>query len=298
MKPTPPKLEVVDSHHHFWDIERFDYPWMPSDPGILRRNYLPTDIAPLLRANGVDRTVSVQAHQSLEETRWLLSLAHEAQFVAGVVGWVDLTSPRVGADLDELQKDAKFIGVRHIWHDERDDAWNLRPEVVRGLTELERRGLTYDFLVRPQHLKYVPQIMEQVPDLRAVIDHIAKPEILNRKTEPWLTDLRRAANISGMMCKVSGMVTEADHGGWTVEDLRPFVAHVAGMFGWDRLMYGSDWPVCLLAGSYERVVGAARTLFGHMRPHEQAAVFGGNAARFYGLEKTATGAVQMKPVAH
>jgi L-fuconolactonase len=277
--PTP----VVDSHHHFWDLSRFSYPWMPGGDSVLRRSYLPADLAPLLKQCGVDKTVIVQAHQSVEETKWLLEIARQAPFVAGVVGWVDLTDPAVGHTLDELQQDPHFKGVRHIWHDEPQDDWLARSSAVRGLKEVASRGLTYDFLVRPRHLKFVLPIMDRVPDLRAVIDHIAKPDILHREVEPWLSSLRRVASIPGMMCKVSGMVTEADHHGWTHEDLKPYIAHVLGMFGWDRLMYGSDWPVCLLAGTYPKVIEATRSGLASLRPHEKAAVFGGNAVRFYGL---------------
>ncbi len=211
---------------------------MPQGDSVLRRSYGPAELVPLLTQAGVDKTVIVQAHQSVEETRWMLRVARETSFVAGVVGWVDLTEPGVGHILDDLQKDSLFKGVRHIWHDEPDDDWLARPEAVRGLREVARRGLAYDFLVRPRHLKYIPPIMDQVPGLRAVVDHIGKPDIRSRRAEPWLGDMRRVANIPGVMCKVSGMVTEADHSAWSVADLRPFVAHVLGMFGWDRLMYG------------------------------------------------------------
>jgi L-fuconolactonase len=277
------KIPVVDSHHHFWDLSLFKYPWMPSGDSVLKRSYSPADLAPLLREAGVDKTVIVQAHQSVEETRWLLKVARQTPFVAGVVGWVDLTDPRVGHTLDELQADPLFKGVRHIWHDEPDDGWLARPAAICGLKEVAARGLAYDFLVRPQHLKYVPLIMEAVPSLRAVIDHIAKPDIKNKMVEPWLSDLRRVANIPGMMCKVSGMVTEADHKNWTSGDLRPYMAHILGMFGWDRLMFGSDWPVCLLAGSYSQVIEAARANLVLLQAHEKEAVFGGNAVMFYGL---------------
>ncbi len=277
------KVQIIDSHHHFWELKRFTYPWMPQGDSVLKRDYGPSDIAPLLKESGVDKTVIVQAHQSVDETRWLLKVAHDSSYVAGVVGWVDLTDPKVGNVLDELQRDEFFKGVRHIWHDEADDDWLVRPAAVRGLKEVAARGLAYDFLVRPQHLKYVPKIMEAAPDLRVVIDHIAKPHIKDRGVEPWLSDLRRVANLPGVMCKVSGMVTEADHKSWTHQDLRPYIAHVVGMFGWDRLMFGSDWPVCLLAGSYAQVIEAARSNLAWLRPHERDAVFGGNAAAFYRL---------------
>ena len=275
---------VVDSHHHFWDVGKLEYQWMPPGESVLRRNYLPEDLAPELNQAGVDKTVIVQAHQSVEETMWLLDIAENNEFVAGVVGWVDLTAADVGDTLDELQANPWFKGVRHIWHDEPDDDWLARPGPVNGLREVAARGLAYDFLVRPQHLKYVPEIMDKVPDLRSVIDHIAKPLIAEKVVEPWLEDLREVANIPGMMCKVSGMVTEADLDNWTPDDLAPYVAHVLGMFGYDRLMYGSDWPVCLLGGSYQEVIGAAKTTLSSLTSEETEAVFGKNAARFYRLD--------------
>jgi L-fuconolactonase len=250
----------------------------------LKRNYLPEDLGPLLKAAGVDKTVIVQAHDSVEETRWLLELAAETDFVAGVVGWVDLTDPKVGATLDEFQRSEWFKGVRHMWEAEEDPAWLHDSGAIKGLKELARRGVCYDFLVRPPNLPYVPKIMEQVPGLRAVIDHIAKPLMKDHIVEPWLSDMRRIASINGMRCKVSGMVTEADHASWTVDDLGPYVHHILGMFGYDRLMFGSDWPVCTLAGSYEQVIGAARDILSSLRPHEKEAVFGGVARDFYRLK--------------
>ena len=276
--------QVVDSHHHFWDVGMRDYPWMPPGESVLRRNYVPEDLAPALEQGDVDKTVIVQAHQTVEETVWMLDIAENTDFVAGVVGWVDLTADDVGDTLDELQANPWFKGVRHIWHDEPDDDWLSRPGPVNGLREVAARGLAYDFLVRPQHLKYVPEIMDKVPDLRSVIDHIAKPLIAEKVVEPWLEDLREVANIPGMMCKVSGMVTEADMENWTPDDLAPYVAHVLGMFGYDRLMYGSDWPVCLQGGSYQQVIDAARKTLSSLTSEESSAVFGGNAARFYRLD--------------
>ncbi len=275
---------VIDSHHHFWDVGKLEYPWMPPGASVLRRNYLPEHLAPVLKLAGVDKTVIVQAHQSIDETKWLLELAENFEFVAGVVGWVDLTAPDVGHTLDELQANPWFKGVRHIWHDETEDDWLARPKPVNGLREVADRGLAYDFLVRPRHLKYVPAIMDRAPDLRAVVDHIAKPLIAEKVIEPWLEDLREVANIPGMMCKVSGMVTEADMSNWSSDDLAPYVAHVLGMFGYDRIMYGSDWPVCLQAGSYQQVFGAAKKTLSSLTSEESQAAFGKNAARFYKLD--------------
>lgn len=277
--PTP----VVDSHHHFWDLEKFDYPWM-GEGSPLAVNFGPSELQPLIQSAGVDYTVIVQAAQSVDETHWLLQIAEETDFVAGVVGWVDLKDPNVGATLDELQQSKYFKGVRHIWEGEDDPSWLYSSGALNGLKEVESRGLCYDFLVRPPNLPYVPQIMSEVPRLRSVIDHIAKPLIKEGKVEPWLSDMRKIASTNGMRCKVSGMVTEADHDHWKVSDLQPYVHHILGMFGYDRLMFGTDWPVCTLAASYEKVAETARELLSSLRPNEREAVFGGVAKTFYRLE--------------
>ena len=232
-----------------------------------------------LGGKSVRRTYSICASVADETLRLGIRIQDGGLFSNHVADDLD-----VGDTLDELQANPWFKGVRHIWHDEPDDDWLARTGPVNGLREVAARGLAYDFLVRPQHLKYVPEIMDKVPDLRSVIDHIAKPLIAEKVVEPWLEDLREVANIPGMMCKVSGMVTEADMENWTPDDLAPYVAHVLGMFGYDRLMYGSDWPVCLQGGSYQQVIDAARKTLSSLTAEESSAVFGGNAARFYRLD--------------
>ena len=238
---------TIDSHHHFWNVSMLDYPWMPPGPGVLRRNYLPEDLRPILAANGISRTVVVQAHQSLDEANFLLDLAANTDFMAGVVVWVDLKSPSVGEDLDELNHRPGLVAIRHQIEDEPDPAWMVQDDVIAGLKELAKRGIGYDMLVRPPNLKYVPYVAEQVPDLRMVIDHIGKPLIGRHILEPWKTDISEIAKIPGVYCKISGMVTEADHTNWKVDDLKPYVSHIADIFGTDRIMFGSDWPVCLIA---------------------------------------------------
>ena len=277
------KSPVVDSHHHFWEIERFDYSWMP-DGSPLATDYGPADLAPLVKAAGVDCTVIVQAVSSPEEARWLLELADQNDFIAGIVGWVDLTDPEVGYTLDELQRSKYFKGVRHIWEGEDDPGWIVNSGAINGLHELVRRDLTFDFLAKPPNLQFIPQVMQKVPDLRAVVDHIAKPLIADHLIEPWLTDMRKVASIDGIHCKISGMVTEADHQNWTADDLRPYVHHVLGMFGTDRLMFGSDWPVSTLAAEYQTVTDTAREILRSLSPEAQADVFGGTATRFYRLD--------------
>lgn len=279
MSDTP----VIDSHHHFWDLDKFDYPWM-GEGSPLAVTFGADQLRPLIKAANVDYTVIVQAAETVEETRWLLEIAEETDFVVGVVGWVDLKDPNVGETLDELQQSKYFKGVRHIWEVEDDPSWLHSSGALDGLKEVEKRGLCYDFLVRPPNLPYVPQIMKEVPRLRSVIDHIAKPLIEDGVMEPWLSEMRKIASINGMRCKVSGMVTEADHENWTAQDLRPYVQHVLGMFGYDRLMFGSDWPVSTLASPYEKVASTTRELLSSLRPHEKEKVFGGVAERFYRLD--------------
>ncbi len=277
-----PIVPVVDSHHHFWQIDRFDYSWMP-DGSPLATNYGPDDLAPLVESVGINYTVIVQAVSSPDEAHWLLELAERYEFIAGVVGWVDLTDPKIGYTLDELQRSKYFKGVRHIWEGEEDPGWIVNSGAINGLQELVRRRLTFDFLAKPPNLPFIPQVMDQVPDLRAVVDHIAKPLIADHVIEPWLTDLRKVASINGIHCKISGMVTEADHQNWTPDDLRPYVHHVLGLFGSDRLMFGTDWPVSTLAAEYKTVTDTARGILDSLSPSANADIFGGTAARFYRL---------------
>jgi L-fuconolactonase len=275
---------IVDAHQHFWDVERFSYPWMAGRAEPLHRNFLPGDLKPLLIENGVDRTVLVQAQQSLAEARWLLDLAAAHDFIAAAVVWVDLTSAHLGKDLDELQLNLKFKGVRHQIEDEPDDTWMLREDVIAGFAELERRGIPYDLLVRPRHLKYVPRLRERCPDLRMVVDHLAKPPISTAATDCWARDIEIVAQLPDVWCKLSGMITEADWKSWTPDTLKPYVQHVVDHFGNDRLLFGSDWPVCTLAGSYQQVGDALRQVLGRLPPAEEKKIWGRNACDFYGLQ--------------
>ncbi len=219
----------------------------------------------------------------MEEARFLLDIANNTVFVAGVVAWVDVQSTSVGDDLDSLMEDGPLVGIRHQVEDDPDDNWLVADETIRGLKEIADRGLAYDMLVKPRHMKHVPTVGNRVPELRMVIDHIAKPLIADGVFEPWASNLNEIASIPGVYCKVSGMVTEADHANWKVDDLRPYVEHVREQFGMDRLMFGSDWPVCLLASSFKRVFDAALEAMGPMTNQEQNGFLGGNAARFYRL---------------
>ncbi len=274
---------VVDSHQHFWDVARFEYPWMGPEVAPIAKTFLPPDLAPTLAGLGIDKTVLVQARSALEDTTWFLELATEYDFIAGVVGWVDLLDPNLPRVLDHLLGHPKFKGVRHQVHDEPDEAWIVRDDVLRGLRELAKRDIPYDLLLRPPHLKYVPRVVDRLPNLPLVIDHIAKPEIAHGKIDEWARDMERVAVIPHIYCKVSGMITEADWGAWAPTDLRPYGEVVVEQLGYDRLMFGSDWPVCLLAGTYRQVWDAAHTTVGPLSDEAHAKVFGGNAATFYKL---------------
>ena len=273
----------IDSHQHFWDLDRLSYPWMPPAPSPLLRNFLPRHLKPALDRNRFDGSIAVQATTQPEEAAWLLNLAEENAFILGVVAWVDLTSPGLGHILDHLQVHAKFKGVRHPVHDEPDDRWLLRAEVVEGLRELERRGIPYDLLLRPRHLPVVAELVERVPDLPMVIDHIAKPMIAQRVMDGWAEDMERIAKIPHIHVKLSGMVTEANPAKWSAEDLRPYVQHVLRLFGPDRLMFGSDWPVCLPAGSWKEVLAAFTQALGAQSIDLREKILGETAQRFYKL---------------
>ena len=273
----------IDAHQHFWELSRFNYPWMPSEPSPLRRNYLPSDLKPILETHRFEGSVVVQAHHSLDEARWLLDLARENDFIKGVVAWVDLTDPHVGKTLDELQRDPHFKGVRHLVHDEPDPLWLLRPDVLRGLRELESRDIPYDLLLRPIHLPLVPKLAEKLPALRMVIDHIAKPSISTGEFDTWARRMEAVFPIANVYCKLSGMITEAAWHNWNASDLHPYVTFVCQGFGPNRVMFGSDWPVCLLAGTWKEVLAACTQGMGPQPVDVREQIFGGTAMHFYRL---------------
>jgi L-fuconolactonase len=288
--PTPASGTVasirVDAHHHFWDPGRADYPWMTDALAAIRRPFGPDDLRPLIDRAGIDRTVLVQTRSSLEETREFLAIAAETEFVAGVVGWVELTGGQVGDALAELRAGPggdRLVAIRHQVHDEDDAEWLCRPDVRRGIEAVGRAGLAYDLLVRTRELPAAVDTVRALPDVPFVVDHIAKPPIATGELEPWAENLAAIAACPNVCCKLSGMLTEADWERWTIDDLRPYVDVVLEVFGPGRLMFGSDWPVSLLAADYQRVVDATRELLGELTPDEQAGVFGRNATRFYAL---------------
>lgn len=277
----------IDAHHHFWDPEAFDYPWMADaalDP--VRRPFAPADLAPALTRAGIDGTVLVQTVSDIAETEQFLTIAAATPWVRGVVGWVDLTDPTVGDTLDRLVELTRsgLVGIRHQVHDEANPQWLLRDDVQRGLVEVARRGLTFDLLVRARELPAAIATARALPDLRFVLDHIAKPPIAHGGDPRWSSLIGELAASGNVDVKLSGMITEAQWDRWTPETLTPYVAHVLDTFGTDRAMFGSDWPVCLLAADdYDTVIGALESILGGLSDAERDHVFGETAARAYSL---------------
>jgi L-fuconolactonase len=272
---------VIDAHVHLWDEPRLAaYDWLTDAMAAIRRPFGLADLRPQALASGVDRVVLVQTCSSLDETRDFLALAAADDLVGGVVGWLDLTAPDVAevlAELRELRGGSLLVGIRHQVQDEPDPEWLLRADVRRGLRAVEDAGLVYDLLVRPRELPAALGVARRSPGLRLVIDHAAKPPVASGELEPWATRLSPFAELDHVSCKVSGLVTEADWEHWTPSDLEPYVSRVADWFGEDRLLLGSDWPVCLLATAYEDVVRTYGQLLGDVaRP-------AANAERVYRL---------------
>ncbi len=275
----------VDTHQHFWNYRPADYGWISDSMSVLKRDFGPSDLAPLLRTAGFDGSVAVQASQALKETEWLLELAGKHPPIKGVVGWVDLRSGSVGQDLENLAQHPRLCGIRHLVQDEPDDGFLARGDFLRGVTLLAELDLTYDILIHPRQLPAAIEFVRRLPDHRLVLDHMAKPSIKARQPEPWASQIRELARSENLYCKISGMVTEADWSGWEKSDFTPYLDVVFEAFGPKRLMFGSDWPVCLLAATYPEVVHIASDYVSQLSEEDRAAVMGGNAEKFYRLEK-------------
>ena len=277
---------VVDAHHHFWDPARADYPWMTDELAAIRRRFGPEELRPLLEANGVDRTVLVQARSDLGETRELLAIAAQHDFIAGVVGWIDLAAPDVAQQLATLRAGPggpKLVAIRHQAHDEPDPAWLGRSEVRRGLAAVGQAGLAYDLLVRTRELPAALALVRDLPGSRFVVDHLAKPPIASGAIGAWAAALQPLAEYPNVYCKLSGMVTEADWARWTARDLAPYASRALEWFGPERCVFGSDWPACLVAASYAQVIAACREAIGERSPADRDRIFGGTAVELYRL---------------
>ncbi len=275
---------VVDAHHHFWRYSPAEYGWIDDRMAALRRDFLPADLQREMRAAGVDAVVSVQARQSVEETRWLLDLAAQNPFIAGVVGWVPLVSPSVAADLAQFAAHPKLVAVRHVLQDEPDPLFMLRADFQAGIRALRAFDLAYDILIYDRHLPQTIELVDRHLSQRFVIDHMAKPSIKERRTEPWARQMRELARRPDVCCKLSGLVTEIGRPNWTVADLRPYVDVVLDAFGPERVLFGSDWPVCLVACGYPRWMEIVQEIIAPLSPTERAAILGGNARRVYRLK--------------
>jgi L-fuconolactonase len=272
---------IVDAHHHFWDPTRRDYSWMGDELAAIRRPFGPGELRALLDDNGVDRTILVQTISSIDETREFLETAATNEFIGGVVGWIDLTSPSVAKTLAALIGDL-LVGIRHQVQDEPDPEWLLRDDVQRGIAAVGECGLVYDLLVKARELPAALATVRAHRDVSFVIDHAAKPRIAAGSWDAeWEERLAPLSDEPNVACKLSGLVTEADWKTWTVEQLEPYVRRVVGWFGPERCMFGSDWPVCLLAATYAQVVDALQQIVGL-----DDAIFGETARRVYGLAET------------
>lgn len=276
---------LIDAHHHFWQLSKpFQYDWLrTATHAPICRDYLPQHLKPHLDATGIERSIFVQTQHDIEENRWVLGLAEQHPFIAGVVGWVDLQNECCEEHVEEFRQHPKFIGVRHVVQDEPDDDWIIRPNVIRGLKLLQKHQVPYDLLFYAKHLRHAATLAPMLPDLPLVIDHLSKPRIKAKEIDVWRQDLRAAAAFPNVYCKLSGMITEADWRTWKAADLKPYVQTALEAFGPQRCMYGSDWPVCELAGTYEQVHQALLDALGPISAAEKAMIFGGTAARFYRL---------------
>lgn len=276
----------IDAHQHFWQYNAKEYAWIGPGMEILKKDHLPVNLTPYLAEADIDGTVAVQARQTLTETEWLLELAEQHPFIKGVVGWVDLRSPKLSEQLELFCEDPKFCGVRHLVQDEPDDQFMLGEDFIRGLELLAKFDLTYDILIFPWHLPVACELVQKFPDHRFVLDHIAKPSIADGLVTPWDIDIQRLAAYPNVFCKVSGMVTEADWRQWQPVDFRPYLDVVFDAFGSKRIMFGSDWPVCTLAGTYAEVFGLIADYVGQLSEVEQADILGDTAKRCYGLQES------------
>jgi L-fuconolactonase len=277
---------TVDAHQHFLDPTRATYPFLTDELAAVRRRFGPDDLRPHLAATGIDRTIVVQTRSDLAETREFLATAAATPFIAGVVGWADLTAPGIGDTLAELRSGPggdRLVGIRHQVHDEPDPVWVARPDVRVGIAAVGAAGLAYDLLVRAREMPAALATARALPDVRFVIDHLAKPPIASGALQPWADLLRPFGALPNVWCKVSGLVTEDDWATGRPEHLEPYIRHAVDVFGPDRLVFGSDWPVCLLAASYEDVVASCRSALAGLSAAEIDRVFGLTAVAVYGL---------------
>ena len=275
---------VIDAHQHFWKFDPVRHDWIDETMQAIRRDFLPADLKPLLDNHEIDGCVTVQVDQTEDETLYMLKLADNFSFIKSVVGWIDLRSENISERLGFFSEFEKLTGFRHILQAEEPGRM-LEPDFLRGIDALKSFNFTYDILIYPEHLDAAIELVRKFPEQKFVIDHMAKPKIRNRSFEPWASKMAEIAEFDHVWCKVSGLITEADWNDWTPGQLIPYLDHVFGIFGTKRLMYGSDWPVCLLAGKYKQVYSAISDYLDGFTYTEKQDVLGNNAIRFYGIDQ-------------
>lgn len=273
----------IDAHQHFWKFDPVRDSWITGEMAVIQKDFFPADLQPLLIKNNFDGSVVVQSDQSEKENEFQLKNAEENDFIRGVVGWIDLQAANVEERLAYYNSFKKMKGFRHVLQGEADRALMLKPAFMNGIGNLEKFGFTYDILIYTDQLKYIPGFVAAFPNQKFIIDHLAKPDIKNKKISDWNRDIEKVAKHENVYCKISGMVTEADWKNWKQEDFVPYIDVIIEAFGPNRIIYGSDWPVCLVVTSYERVLGIVEEYFSSFSQSEQELVFGGNAVQFYNL---------------
>jgi L-fuconolactonase len=275
-------MNIIDTHQHFWKYDPVNYSWINDEMQVIRKDFLPGDLAVVVNEHKLQGTVAVQADQTEAETDWLLKLAAKNDFIQGVVGWIDLRSDSIEERLRHYAQFKKLKGFRHILQGE-DPAFMLQESFLNGISKLQQFGFTYDILIMPKHLKASLELVQHFPEQKFVIDHVAKPYIKEGKIDEWKEGMEKLAAHQHVYCKISGMVTEADWKNWTAEQLKPYIDVVVNSFGIDRIMYGSDWPVCLVASSYSKWLQTIKDYFASYSAEEQEKVFSSNAVKFYNL---------------
>ncbi|QNA42761.1 amidohydrolase family protein [Lacibacter sediminis] len=275
-------MKIIDTHQHFWKYDPVNYSWINDEMQVIRKDFLLGDLAVVVNEHKLQGTVAVQADQTEAETDWLLQLAAKNDFIKGVVGWVDLRSSNIEERLQHYQQFSKLKGFRHVLQGE-EPSFMLQQDFINGISKLQQYNFTYDILIFPKHLTASLELVQQFPEQKFVIDHVAKPYIKDGKIDEWKTGMQQLAKQSNVYCKISGMVTEADWKNWTADDLRPCIDVVVESFGIDRIMYGSDWPVCLVASSYKRWLQTVKDYFSSYSTEDQEKVFSSNAIKFYKL---------------
>lgn len=274
---------TIDSHQHFWIYEAEKHAWIDDDMKVIRKNFLPEDLKLVYQNNGIDGCVAIQADQTLTETDFLLDLAEKNDFIKGVVGWVDLRASNIDEVLNQYSKFPKLKGFRHVVQGEADHNFMLRPDFLNGIAALEKYNFTYDILVFPHQLGAALELVRRFPTQKFIIDHIAKPYIKDRFYDGWATLMKAISEYQNVYCKLSGMTTEADYNNWTPEQIEPYMQLVFEAFGANRILFGSDWPVCLVAGNYTKTKELVTNFIAGLSSEEQAAIMGGNAMQFYNL---------------